>query len=593
MPVLSRCPRARAALVFVLLSLGLSLEVAAAGPKRVLILHSFGREFAPFDTVSAVFRTELAQRYPDAIAFIDANLDLRRGASEREEQVFLDYVVARFDSGPPDVVVTIGIPAARFYTRHRARLFADAPLVAGSLDERNAKALRLKTGDAVVAGNIDLTRLVDHIVGLLPRTGTIAVVLGGSDIERFWAEEMKREFAPFRDRLKFEYFNGLSLAQMRERAANLPPDSAILYALLVVDAAGVPHERYEAMSRLHAVANAPMFGIFESEMGRGVVGGPYISQRNNGERVAAAVLQILDGKEPLRSGFHVDQFQPPVYDWRELVRWNIDEGNLPPGSEIRFKPPSLWDEHRAAVIAVATALVLQAGLIAAMLIQRARRRRAELEAEALAGRLVTAYEDERRRLARELHDDVSQRLAGLAIEAADLEQHHRGSREADTAHAIRAGLAELGEDIHTLSYRLHPSVIEDLGLVEALQIETDRIAQQGALRIDLDCRDVPGALPADAALCLFRVAQEALRNAERHAGARGVAVGVAPRDGGMSLTVRDDGAGFDVTKERERASLGLASMRERVRLLGGRLDIDSAPGRGTRIEAWIPLKEAA
>lgn len=588
-----RCPRARAALAGLLLFLVLCSAVEAAGPKRVLILHSFGREFAPFDTVSAVFRTELAQRYPDPIAFIDASLDLRRGASEREERVFLDYLAGRFDSGPPDVVVTIGIPAARFYTRHRDGLFATTPLVVGSLDERNAKSLTLRPGDAVAAANIDLSKIVDNIVGLLPNTKTIAVVLGASDIERFWAEEMKREFAAYRDRVKFEYFNALSLTQMQQRAADLPPDSAILYALLVMDAAGVPHERYEAMARLHAVANAPIFGIFESEIGRGIVGGPNISQRKNGQRIATVVLRLFDGKEAPRSEFHVDTFERPVYDWRELVRWNIDPARLPAESEIRFKPPSLWDEHRAAVIGVATALLLQAGLIAAMLIQRARRRRAELEAEALAGRLVTAYEDERRRLARELHDDVSQRLAGLAIEAAELEHRHRGAEDAQAAHAIRAGLAELGEDIHTLSYRLHPSVIEDLGLAEALRIERDRVAQQGALQVRLDCDGLPERLPADAALCLFRVAQEALRNVERHARATLVTVRVAPEAGGIALMVCDDGAGFDATAGRARASLGLASMRERVRLQGGRLDIESAPGQGTTVGAWIPLREAA
>ena len=286
-------------------------------------------------------------------------------------------------------------------------------------------------------------------------------------------------------------------------------------------------------------------------------------------------------------------FEPPVYDWRELERWSIDEARLPPGSQIRFKPPSIWEEHRIAVIATTTALVLQGALIAALLLQRARRRRAEREAEGLAGRLVTAHEDERRRLGRELHDDVTQRLAGLAIEAAALEGGATGKSNGDAAHAIREGLVELSEDVHALSYRLHPSVIEDLGLVEALRIECDRVAHQGPLHVNFDCRGVPKKLPADAALCLFRVAQEALRNVERHALARNVEVSVVGEDGGIALAVRDNGAGFDASRVAERASLGLASMRERVRLLGGRLDIESGPGNGTALFAWVPLREAA
>jgi len=136
-------------------------------------------------------------------------------------------------------------------------------------------------------------------------------------------------------------------------------------------------------------------------------------------------------------------------------------------------------------------------------------------------------------------------------------------------------------------------VIEDLGLVEALRIECDRVAHQGPLHVNFDCHDVPRKLPVDAALCLFRVAQEALRNVERHARAKHVEVSVKGQDGGVALAVRDNGTGFDPSRSGERASLGLASMRERVRLLGGRLHIQSGPGNGTSLSAWVPLPGSA
>jgi signal transduction histidine kinase len=569
-----------------LLALLFALSAEAAGPKRVLIIHSFGRDFAPYDTITSVFRTDLARRSTEPITFVEANLDFRRAASDKEGQVFLEYLRARFDDAPPDVVVTIGPPAARFYLSRRGELFAGAPLVVGALDERFAKQLAPSQDAAVVAGKVDLPSLVGNILQLLPDTETIAVVVGASELERFWRGELERELAPFAKRVKFEWLDDLSLAQMQERVAKLPHHSAILYGLLIVDAAGVPHERQDGLASLHAVANAPIFGLYENELGKGVVGGPYSSQRVRGEHIATATLRALSGSRPQ---VDIIGFEPPVYDWRELQRWNIDGARLPPGSEIRFKPPSIWEEHRIAVIATTTAFVLQAALIAALLLQRAHRRRAEREAEGLAGRLVTAHEDERRRLARELHDDVTQRLAGLAIEAAKLESGEMSTTKGDAAHSIREGLVELGEDVHALSYRLHPSVIEDLGLVEALRIECDRLAHQGPLHVNFDCHDVPRRLPVDAALCLFRVAQEALRNVERHAGAKNVEVSIKGKDGGVALAVRDNGTGFDTSRAGERASLGLASMRERVRLLGGRLQIQSGPGNGTSLSAWVPL----
>jgi signal transduction histidine kinase len=585
--------RTAAALVWIVVALVLATAANAAGPKRVLILHSFGRDFAPYDAITSVFRSELVRRSAEPIVFIEANLDAGRAVANGEERAFLEYLGARFSSTAPDVVVTIGPAAARFYVRHRGELFPGTPLVMAALDERLANGAALLPTDAVAAGKVDLPGLIDNILRLLPETETIAVVVGASELERFWLAELKRELAPFTNRVKFLWLNDLSLAQMQERVANLPERSAILYGLLVVDAAGVPHERQDALASLHAVANAPIFGIYESELGEGVVGGPYSSQRRNGQEIAAATLGALSGRVDSGPRRSVTPFEMPVYDWRELERWNIDRARLPPGSEIRFKPPSIWEEHRVAVVATTTALLLQAALIAALLLQRAYRRRAEREAEGLAGRLVTAHEDERRRLARELHDDVTQRLAGLAIEAAAFEGGARTAPNGDAAHSIRQGLVELGEDVHALSYRLHPSVIEDLGLVEALKIECDRLAHPGLLRINFDCRGVPKKLPADAALCLFRVAQEALRNVERHAEARDVEVSVASERGGIALAVRDNGTGFDTSRDRDRASLGLASMRERVHLLGGHLDIESARGKGTALVAWVPLREAA
>jgi PAS domain S-box-containing protein len=207
------------------------------------------------------------------------------------------------------------------------------------------------------------------------------------------------------------------------------------------------------------------------------------------------------------------------------------------------------------------------------------------EIQQLAGRLITAHEDERRRLARELHDDVTQRLARLAIDAARLE---RGTGTDGAVADMRRDLVRLSKDVHALSYRLHPSVLDDLGLVEALKAECDRVARHGALRVEVDAHDVPQALTSDASLCLFRIAQEALSNAARHARASAVSVLLSPSGEGLQLAVSDNGSGFDLGRSPDHASLGFASMRERVRLLRGELHIESTPGRGTTVVAWVP-----
>ena len=218
------------------------------------------------------------------------------------------------------------------------------------------------------------------------------------------------------------------------------------------------------------------------------------------------------------------------------------------------------------------------------------RRRGEDEARDLNGRLITAHEDERARLARALHDDVTQRLALLAIDAGRKEKGLGDTVAGQAMRSIRHDLVQLSEDVHALSYALHPAILEDLGLIEALKAECARFgAVEGiptSFRATGDVDEPTQAL----SLCLYRVAQEALRNVARHSGASSVEVELRAVGGRLELAVQDNGVGFDPTRKQARPSLGLAGMRQRLFLVDGELLIDSAPGNGTSIVARAPLK---
>jgi signal transduction histidine kinase len=179
-------------------------------------------------------------------------------------------------------------------------------------------------------------------------------------------------------------------------------------------------------------------------------------------------------------------------------------------------------------------------------------------------------------------------LAGLLGLAALLVLAAPHGAQAEVMRSVRSQLVRLSEDIHSLAYQLHPSVLEELGLVEALRAECERRGHQGLLDLSLDLHPLPAVVGADAALCLFRVAQEALNNVARHASVRAASITLRQMDDGLLLAVSDRGAGFDPQSRGEGMSLGLASMRERVRLVRGTLDIESAPGQGTTVLAWVP-----
>ena len=581
----------------VLLSLGIVLfgvgssSSQADEPKKIVLLHSYGRATAPYDAFVTTFRADLLRALPEQAVLYDFSLEIGRpGFSRENEGPIVQVLRARFADMKLDLVVSVGTPATRFYVRHREELFPGVPVLEVA-DERTTSVATLKRGDSVVGSKVSGAQVVTGILDLLPETTTVAVVVGSSPGEQFWATELRKDFAPFENRVEFVWLDNLPLSEVRERVAALRPGAVVVYVLFQVDAAGIAYEQDYAIKELYSAASVPMFGFFESQIGQGMVGGPLLSVKELGVIGASAAKRMLSGEAPKDAAVFLGP-TAPQFDWRELQRWHINENLLPPGSVLRFRPPSMWEEYKFTAIASFAVLLFQAALITALVVQRVRRQRAEHEAFSLSRRLLTAHEDERRRLARELHDDVTQRLARLAIDAARFEKI--GPRAQDGApQSLHHGLVRLSEDVHALSYRLHPSILDDLGLAEALKAECEHVSRREPVRVEVELDQVPDGLPNDVALCIFRVVQEALRNIARHAKASIAIVSLALKDGGLLLAIRDNGVGFDVDALQSRHSLGRAGMGERVRLLGGTFGIKSAFGQGTTVSAWVPLKVAS
>jgi signal transduction histidine kinase len=199
---------------------------------------------------------------------------------------------------------------------------------------------------------------------------------------------------------------------------------------------------------------------------------------------------------------------------------------------------------------------------------------------------LNAQEEERSRIARELHDDISQQLAVLTIDLKMLGRTAQG--HADTAAAAALKRAEdIGASVHDLSHRLHPARLRVLGLVDALNGLKRELSHPG-VTITFTHQGVPPTLQPDLTLCLFRIVQEALQNANKHSEARNVSVDLTGASDGIALTIVDDGVGFDVDAAWRRG-LGLISVRERVEAIGGTFALRSSPGAGTRLEVSVPV----
>jgi PAS domain S-box-containing protein len=221
------------------------------------------------------------------------------------------------------------------------------------------------------------------------------------------------------------------------------------------------------------------------------------------------------------------------------------------------------------------------------------RKRCEDTLQLLAGRLLTAQEEERKRFAREMHDDLTQRLAVLAIDAGKLEKELDSSAiVSGKLREMKEQLINLSKDVHTLSRQLHPSILDDLGLVDALRSECNSFAQREEIDVRYTPQNVPADIPKDVALCLYRIAQESLRNIAKHSGSKEACISLAVADDGVLLAIEDTGVGFNPAEARGKQGLGLSSMEERARLIGGDFSIRSESGNGTLIEVWAPLSRS-
>jgi len=358
--------------------------------KRVLMLHSFGREFRPWSEYARSIKAGLERQSPWPLDIQEHTLLSARFNNPGPEAPFVDYLHSLYQGAPPDVVLSIGAPAARFVQRYRAKLFPDAPMVLTVVEERLVNRTDLTDNDVVVPARLDFLTVFNDILRVMPSTKSVGMVIGASRLETFWIEEVKRELMPLGDRVSLVWYSDLVFDEILKRAAKLPPNTVLFWGLMSVDAAGIVYEGDIALRSLHAVANAPIFSYQEAFFGDGTVGGPMQLTGETSRRTVDAVMRILGGEKPASIKYEAIEFGPPRYDWRELQRWGISESSLPNGSEVVFRAPTMWEVYHREILLIAAIILVQAGLIIGLLHERQRRRVAEVESRQRLAELAHA-----------------------------------------------------------------------------------------------------------------------------------------------------------------------------------------------------------
>jgi PAS domain S-box-containing protein len=213
------------------------------------------------------------------------------------------------------------------------------------------------------------------------------------------------------------------------------------------------------------------------------------------------------------------------------------------------------------------------------------------ELRALAGRLINAEEQERKRISRELHDDLNQKLALLALDTDNLMAMHFSSEDKIRRQLfnLRTRIVQLSKDVRQIAHKLHPSILEDLGLTAALNDLCEEFSAREGIEVLFTPEAVPPAIPVEVASCIYRIAQEAMHNILKHARAGYVRISLSGDSSGIHLSIKDTGVGFDSEAGLRRPGLGIVSMKERARLVKGEFLIHSQPGQGTEVEVFVPL----
>jgi len=354
-------------------------QAADREPKRILMLHSFGLRFKPWTDHARIARSEITRQSRTPIDFQDHSLVDARQFNEKSEASFVEYLHNLYDDRPPHLIIAFGAPAANFVQRNRERLFPQIPMVFTSVEQRRIERDKLTEYDTVVAIAHDRAGLIENILHGLAVTKTIAIVNGVSPNERFWLGEIRRELAPFAGRVEFKWYNELSFENILKDAASLPPHSAIFWHLMNIDAAGVVHEENVALNKLSSVSNAPIFTYADTFYGEAIVGGPMHSYELGAARTAAAALRILNGEKASDIKIPPSAFASPKFDWRQMQRWGISESNLPPGSKIDFREPTILERYWWQIALITAIILLQAALITVLLREHRRRQLAEVQ----------------------------------------------------------------------------------------------------------------------------------------------------------------------------------------------------------------------
>jgi len=351
----------------------------AARPKRVLIISTGSRLSPGFALVDRGILEALGKIPSPPIETYAENLDILRFPTERFQRIFTEYLTEKYAEQPPDLIVLVFVGNLGIAGKLLQQLFPGTPVIVAGFTEEEVRTDQFGPLVSGIAQRVDPRATLELIVRLQPETRRIIVIGGTAEVDRSVFNRAKEAARSFGGKVDFDFWDNRRMAELRQAVSALPPRTAILLSRMFRDGAGQAVISTQAGQSIAEWANVPVYVMTDLALGTGAVGGSVGSIEAFGKRAGELARLILTGSAPTSLPFEVRTDSVPMFDWRALKRWGISESRLPPNSIVLFRPPSLWEEYRWTILGALLIFALQAAMIAGLLLQRMRRRRAELE----------------------------------------------------------------------------------------------------------------------------------------------------------------------------------------------------------------------
>jgi PAS domain S-box-containing protein len=353
-------------------------QTPTPGPShRVLVLHSDERLIPASLIVDEAIHATFTADTSNHIELHSEFLDMARFPGQEQRQRQRDFFREKYRERPPDLVIAVGGGALSFLEERPSQLFGGVPIVYCSIagDPRPQDPSNTRIADVPVPDTTALT--LEIMLRLHPDARHIAVVSGSGPRDQQYANVFRKALPNFENRVTFTWLTNHSMEELRGELSRLPDHSLVLYLTMFQDAAGGTFTPREALDGFALASRAPIYGHYETYVGHGIVGGSMVTFDEIGRKAAQLSIRILAG-EDAQAAARSESYQPvTMFDWRQLQRWKISEQGLPPGSIIRFKEATFWQQYHRIIITALSLCLLEALLIVALLIQLRRRRVAE------------------------------------------------------------------------------------------------------------------------------------------------------------------------------------------------------------------------